>query len=280
MENLKLLYYRLSKTLKFSITNPNTFKQILSFKSNLIRVFSLLFIILLLTSLFSIFLVGGFDYFFSSDSLSINRNKLEEQGEKIAKLYSKIESQQSYITNIKSILNNEIQAQHNIDSLEEKRIEIDISKMHSKQTVPEKKNSEKVKQDMSTNLSIKNNSILYFGNPVKGIISQEFDSKNHYGIDVVTEKDQIVKSCLAGTIIYTGFTHKDGYIVIVKHLGGYISIYKHNKIVLKKIGTKVQLGDPISIIGNTGENTDGPHLHFELWHDQRPVNPIEYMSFK
>lgn len=280
MENLKLLYHRLRKTLKFSITNPKTFKEILTFKSNLIRVFSLSFIILLLTALVSIFFVGGFDYFFSSDSVSITRNKLEKQSEKIADLYSKIQSQQSYINNIKSILNNKIQGQHNIDTLEKKTIEIDISKMHSKQTVPEKNISEKVKQDMSTNLSIKNNSIVYFGNPVTGIISQKFDPKNHYGIDVVTEKDQIVKSCLAGTIIYTGFTHKDGYIVIIKHLGGYISIYKHNKIVLKRVGTKVQLGDPISIIGNTGKNTDGPHLHFELWHDQRAVNPIEYMSFK
>ena len=160
MENLKLLYHRLRKTLKFSITNPKTFKEILTFKSNLIRVFSLSFIILLLTALVSIFFVGGFDYFFSSDSVSITRNKLEKQSEKIADLYSKIESQQSYINNIKSILNNKIQGQHNIDTLEEKTIEIDISKMHSKQTVPEKNISEKVKQDMSTNLSIKNNSIV------------------------------------------------------------------------------------------------------------------------
>ena len=122
MENLKLLYYRLRKTLKFSITNPKTFKEILTFKSNLIRVFSLSFIILLLTALFSIFFVGGFDYFFSSDSASITRNKLEKQSEEIAKLYSKIESQQSYINNIKSILNNEIQGQHNMGSFEEKRI--------------------------------------------------------------------------------------------------------------------------------------------------------------
>ena len=109
MENLKLLYHRLRKTLKFSITNPKTFKEILTFKSNLIRVFSLSFIILLLTALVSIFFVGGFDYFFSSDSVSITRNKLEKQSEKIADLYSKIESQQSYINNIKSILNNKIQ---------------------------------------------------------------------------------------------------------------------------------------------------------------------------
>ena len=280
MGNLKLLYYRLRKTLKFSITNPKTFKEILSFKSNLIRVFSLSFIVLLLTALFSIFLVGGFDYFFSSDSVYITRNKLEKQSEKIAQLYSKIEAQQSYISNIKSILNNQKQSQHNISRLDKKTVEVDISQMNPKQTIVEQNISAKVKEDMSTNLSIKNNSIVYFGNPVTGIVSQEFDLKSHPGIDVVTKKDEIVKSCLAGTIIYTGFTHKDGYIIFVKHLGGYISIYKHNKIALKKIGAKVQLGDPISIIGNTGENKDGPHLHFELWHDQKAVNPIEYISFK
>ena len=108
---------------------------------------------------------------------------------------------------------------------------------------------------------------------------QEFDLNNHPGIDVVTEKDMAVKACLSGTVIYAGYTRKDGYIVIIEHQNKYISIYKHNKRVLKKIGSKVQLGDPISIVGNTGGNTDGPHLHFELWHDQTPVNPQEYMSF-
>jgi murein DD-endopeptidase MepM/ murein hydrolase activator NlpD len=72
----------------------------------------------------------------------------------------------------------------------------------------------------------------------------------------------------------------DGYILILDHANGYITVYKHNKKALKKIGEKVKLGDPIAIVGNTGDNTDGPHLHFELWYNQSPVNPTDYMNFK
>ena len=56
-------------------------------------------------------------------------------------------------------------------------------------------------------------------------------------------------------------------------------MYKHNQRVMKKAGSKVQIGDPIAIVGNTGENTDGPHLHFELWIDQQAVDPEDYLNF-
>ena len=88
-----------------------------------------------------------------------------------------------------------------------------------------------------------------------------------------------MKSCLSGTVIYSGYTRKDGYILIIDHGNDYTSIYKHNRKALKKIGDKVQLGDPIAIVGSTGQNSDGPHLHFELWYKQVPVNPEEYLQF-
>lgn len=280
MKKLKSLFSRLRKNLKFSVTNPESFNEVLSFNSNGVRVISLVIILLLITSLTSIYFVGGFSSIFSSDDVSIEREQLEGQSEKLDGLYSKMESQESYIRNIKSILKGEKQSGLTSDTLMNELKEVDISGMDTKQTEAELALAKKIKDDMSTGLTDVNKAIVYFGNPVVGVISQEFNPKNHPGIDVVTEKDQAVKSCLAGTVVYAGFTRKDGHIVIIEHQDGYISIYKHNKRVLKKIGSKVQLGDPISIVGNTGENSDGPHLHFELWHDQKAVNPIEYMSFK
>jgi murein DD-endopeptidase MepM/ murein hydrolase activator NlpD len=48
---------------------------------------------------------------------------------------------------------------------------------------------------------------------------------------------------------------------------------------LKKSGQRVQVGDPIAIVGNTGENSSGPHLHFELWFQQKQINPADLISF-
>src|SRR5690606_8121373 len=135
------------------------------------------------------------------------------------------------------------------------------SEIKTDETQEEVSIAKKVKNDMLTkNESQIDSKITYFASPVEGVISQTFDRKNHVGIDVVTEKDKAVKACLAGTVIYTGYTRKDGYIIVIDHGNKFLSIYKHNKRVLKKIGAKVQLGDPISIVGDTGENSDGPHL--------------------
>ena len=145
-------------------------------------------------------------------------------------------------------------------------------------TGAETKLSKEVRNDISTPSGQKA-SLTYFGSPIVGVVSQEFDMKNHPGIDVVTTKDKTIKACLAGTVLYSGYSRKDGYILIIGHSGNFISVYKHNKTVLKKMGAKVQLGDPIAIVGNTGENSDGPHLHFELWYNQIPVNPSDYIKF-
>jgi murein DD-endopeptidase MepM/ murein hydrolase activator NlpD len=59
-----------------------------------------------------------------------------------------------------------------------------------------------------------------------------------------------------------------------------LSIYKHNSKLLKKTGNFVGNGEAIAIIGNTGELTDGPHLHFELWFKSTPLNPEDYILFE
>jgi lipoprotein NlpD len=72
---------------------------------------------------------------------------------------------------------------------------------------------------------------------------------------------------------------KTGYVIQVQHAGDLISIYKHNSVLLKKQGDVVRVGEAIAVVGNTGEETTGPHLHFELWHGGKPVNPEKYIKF-
>ena len=121
--------------------------------------------------------------------------------------------------------------------------------------------------------------ILFFI-PLKGVITNEFDPiTKHFGVDVVAKKDEAVKAVLDGTVILSDWTIETGYVIIIQHQQNIISVYKHNSALMKKSGDIVKAGDPIAIIGETGEIQTGPHLHFELWNDGNPVNPKEYISF-
>lgn len=129
---------------------------------------------------------------------------------------------------------------------------------------------------------IKKNSLAnyLFFSPLKGLITQSFDvAEEHYGVDVVAKKDALIKSTLDGTVIYSGFTPSEGYILQIQHENNLISIYKHNSGILKKMGDKVKSGEAVAIIGNSGETSQGPHLHFELWHNGLPINPEEFIVF-
>jgi murein DD-endopeptidase MepM/ murein hydrolase activator NlpD len=121
---------------------------------------------------------------------------------------------------------------------------------------------------------------VVFFPPVKGMITNSFDGgKNHYGTDIVAGANEVVKATLPGTVIMTGWTLETGYVIQLQHEGNLVSVYKHNAEVLKHIGDRVQAGEPIAIIGNSGELTTGPHLHFELWQNGKPLDPELYMTF-
>jgi murein DD-endopeptidase MepM/ murein hydrolase activator NlpD len=119
-----------------------------------------------------------------------------------------------------------------------------------------------------------------FFSPVKGIITESFNaSEEHYGVDVVAKKDALIKSTLDGTVIYSAFTPEDGHVIQIQHENNLVSIYKHNSSITKRMGDKVKSGEVIAIIGNSGESSEGPHLHFELWHNGLPINPEEFIVF-
>lgn len=119
-----------------------------------------------------------------------------------------------------------------------------------------------------------------FFTPLKGTITTPFSAlKKHYGVDIVAAPDEVIKSALDGTVVFANWTSETGYVVGVQHSNNLFTIYKHNSALLKKEGDYVKAGEVLAIIGNTGEFTTGPHLHFELWYNGSPVNPLDYISF-
>jgi len=135
--------------------------------------------------------------------------------------------------------------------------------------------------DNSSGATISSIRNYFFFTPLKGIITNNYDPVNeHYGIDIVAARNESIKSTLAGTVIYSGWTLKTGYTIVVQHSDNLISVYKHNSVLLKKEKESVEAGEAIAIIGESGELSTGPHLHFELWYAGNPVNPRDYMTFQ
>ncbi|MBP6731402.1 MAG: M23 family metallopeptidase [Chitinophagales bacterium] len=121
---------------------------------------------------------------------------------------------------------------------------------------------------------------MHLMDPVEGYLTEEYDAaKGHFGIDIAAKQDAPVKAVLDGKIIADGYTLETGYVLTIQHPNNLISIYKHNSRLLKKTGTSVKAGEVIAVVGNTGELSTGPHLHFELWSNGKSLNPRNYIVF-
>ena len=155
-----------------------------------------------------------------------------------------------------------------------------------------KLNSKKIMEDSLLRIAIDNvdkynfnsnlnsdESFLFFS-PVSGHISQKFDPlKKHFAVDIVAKENEPVKSVADGVVIFSEWSSDTGYVIILEHKQGYLSVYKHNESLNITQGDIVQAGDIIGTVGNTGEYTTGYHLHFELWNDGYPLDPVNFINF-
>ncbi len=132
--------------------------------------------------------------------------------------------------------------------------------------------------DYDRNIAIKGPMVFF--KPINGIITNHFNAAiKHFAVDLVSERNDAVKSVYDGIVIMADWTVNTGYVIAIQHPNNFISVYKHNSALLKQQGDIVKAGDPIAIIGDSGEQSSGPHLHFELWANGSPVNPLDYISF-
>lgn len=121
----------------------------------------------------------------------------------------------------------------------------------------------------------------FFFSPLKGVVTDRFGVRDgHLGIDVTASEGTPVMSALAGTVVVAEWTVQTGYVIMVQHDNQLLSVYKHNARLLKHQGGRVKAGEAIALVGNSGELTTGPHLHFELWYKGAPLNPENYIEFE
>lgn len=194
-----------------------------------------------------------------------------------------LEAKENYINNLINVFN---EKKEDTPLKPKKDTLKDYSKINSEPTAADlnfRKEVEETKGNQTTvTYSSKTKALndLVFYSPVKGMVTTSYNVKeNHFGVDVVTKADESIKAPLDGTIIYTGFTVEDGYIIHIQHSNNLMSIFKHNAHLNKKMGERVKTGEVISTVGNTGISSKGPHMHFELWFNGTPVNPEEFVSF-
>lgn len=102
--------------------------------------------------------------------------------------------------------------------------------------------------------------------------------KGHYGIDLGAPENTYITASSSGKVFQADYSLEHGYIIGIQHAEGFTTYCKHNSRLLARVGQYVRAGYPIAVIGNTGERTNGPHLHFELWRDGSPLNPADYIN--
>ncbi|HKK40451.1 MAG TPA: M23 family metallopeptidase [Cryomorphaceae bacterium] len=192
----------------------------------------------------------------------------------------------TYFENIQRILNGDIETDTakmalGGDAEEYENLDFSVSPQDSvlRQEIESEERYALSTQSQSVSESLGLPGTLLFP-PIIGTITSDFDLKvGHYGIDVAAKEGETVKAILDGTVVMSSFTSDGGNVIQIQHANNLVSVYKHNSVLLKRVGDRVEAGDSIAIIGNSGELTDGPHLHFELWYNGTPLNPRDFIAF-
>lgn len=267
------------------ILNEDTFEEKISFKLSRLNVFVtgwlLTFALIALTIILIAFTpIREYIPGYSSTKLKKQATDLTYKTDSLVNV---LNYTNRYLSNIRMVLSGDIaNNEMNRDSLFE-QVKIDPSTVDLSPIKEDLNLRAQVALEDKYNLFSKasSESSLVLFSPVSGSITQEYDKENrHFAVDVVAPKDSPIKSVAIGTVIFAEWTTETGYVIIIEHKDNLLSVYKHNSALHKTQGDIVKAGEVIATIGNTGELTTGPHLHFELWSNGSSVNPTDYIDFK
>ncbi len=267
------------------VLNEDTFEEKLSFNLTRLNVFifgTLFSVVIIVSTIFLIAFTNLREYIpgYSSTELKKEATQLVY---KVDSLNQVLEVNNLYIGKVKELLTGKIsEVQFDKDSvLNTMQFDKDTMNFNPSDNVLEfRSDVESTDRFSIFNEATKSADIVFFS-PVKGIVTDGYSLKNkHFAIDIAVQMGTPVKSVADGTVIFAEWTATTGNVIIVEHSNGFISVYKHNTALHKRQGDMVKSGEVIASAGDTGEYSTGPHLHFELWNEGYPVNPINYIDFE
>ncbi len=282
--NIKSFWHKIRFKYKLSFINENTLEEVWSFRLSQLSAFaSLILFALLLIGFTAVVIIKTPIRNYLPGYLDVEvRKEIIQNALRADSLERMIQIHELYLNNVNGILSGTIAIDsiHAIDSLA--RVKSDFKIPTTKR---EQEFVKAIEDEEKYNLSgLDTKPVVaddvFFCKPVNGSISSHFEPNlHHYGVDIATSPKGSVLATLDGTISFTGFDPNFGNVIQIQHKNGFLSIYKHNELLLKEVGERVKAGEAIALVGNTGKLSTGPHLHFELWYDGNPVNPEEYVAF-
>ena len=281
---------RLRNKYRLVFMNDETLEERLTFRLSRLNVFVALGTLTILLIFLTTFLIAFTplrEYIPGYSSVGLQK-KLYELTLKTDSIEKALKRKDRYLQNLRDVINgNDLSENrpiirdtvHKYGDIRLKRSEEDSL---LRLDVESKAKYNLYKAESGENSSVPRGSIggVLFFTPLKGVITNGFDPvKKHFGLDIVAKQNEAIKSVLDGRVIIANWTLETGYVVAIQHSQNIVSVYKHNSAILTREGDYVNAGEPVAIIGETGEYSTGPHLHFELWYEGNPVDPKEYISF-
>ena len=267
------------------ILNEETFEEMFSLKLTLMNVFVVatigaILIITVTTYIIAFTPLREFIPGYASNKLKKDATELALKSDS---LVFALQKNEAYIASIKKVLTGDLEyAKLNKDSILASKSEVS-NEADFKPSEADLKLREQVAQEDKYNLFEKAQSkasIVLFP-PAKGAITEKFSLKNkHFAVDVALTKNTPIKSILSGSIVFADWSPSAGNVIILRHNNGFISVYKDLESLTKSQGDVVRTGEVIGIAGSTGQESQGVHLHFELWKDGYPIDPTQFIEFE
>lgn len=287
MSKRKKLIDKLKEKYKLVILNDDTFEEKASFNASLwyLIIGTLAFAILLIfLTITTIRYTPLKEYITGFTDSGPKKGMIDAYG-KIDSLEQISKANDIYLTNLKNVINGNVTDDKPVKPKDDSKA-TDSIKLNQKISPEEKELRKLIESEGKFDLNAEEEkpktgiASYAFFSPLRGKVTDSFDSqKQHYGIDIATRRNENIKATLDGTVMFSNFTPETGYVIGLQHGNNLISFYKHCSVLLKKTGSFVRAGEVIAVVGDTGEYSTGPHLHFELWFNGTPVNPQNYMTF-
>jgi len=284
---------RIRETYRLVILKEETLREVSSFRLTLLNLYILLSSLIIIVTILTVALIiwtplkryvpGYADIHNNTEFLRVNK--------RIVELEKQVEAYEVYLNSFKRLLAADPQTEEDLEQSQtaDTLAEIDLSRVEEDDRLRKDVES-KTRGELEGGVNEPvvapavqqvNFDRLLLVPPIRGEISLDYQPGiKHYGIDVLAPANTAVKAVMDGIVIVADWTLETGNTIGIQHANNLVSFYKHNSTLLKKIGAKVKAGEAVAIIGNTGTHSDGPHLHFELWQNGKPIDPKQVVSFE